>query len=407
MDARRSWGRYSDPNGVQEMAAGKGNDGKSFRYKQAVAVILLGTIAVSMGAALGPDGGIGKNLLSSCSFLCCVRGCGTEDKETGISQHLPNAPPVPRRIIPFRLFRKRKHSNTGYMKRVANKALTTYGPVLDNMYQEFRRNMHKKRDRSWEQTVSRESESLAFESYRRQCPYDWQSLEYDQRTVYENAKVNDLDKFYKDDTYRADKDGSTETLEILAEDKNTQTVVLYQLVRYPWPLINREYIYIRRRFEEGDKCYYIMKAVKGREVLPNEKPDESWTAPAFCAPACAPRRSQRVEDFDCLICFSSCKNRDGTPGACEWRQVGKEDFGIRNTLLTRAAKVAAAKSLWPFQQRLEDTFRAYSSKSYPSRRKGKKQSPALQITAGLLGWALGVWHHRRLGKGALKESNEC
>ncbi|GAB5357105.1 hypothetical protein AAMO2058_000345900 [Amorphochlora amoebiformis] len=347
----------------------------------------------------------GSNTLTS--WLCCIRGvCQAVDTDEGISQHLPMSPPRPPARLP-RIFRRRsKAGNSDYMKRVAQKAIQVYKEDLDMMYQDFRRNVNKRRDSSWEQTVSKESHSLQFESYRRPCPNDMGAIEYDQRTVYENASVSQLEKFYGDDTHRAASDGSTEHLEILAEDKATECIVIYQLVRYPWPLINREYVYVRRRFNDGDKFYYVMKAVNGRELLPNEEAEEDWRS-NLCTSVCTSARKQRVDDFTCLICFSSAKSRNGADLACEWRQMGREDFGIKNALLTRAAKVAASKSLWPFQCRLEDTFRCYATQSgrRGSRQRSKGSFNPVRPLAGAVGWVLGKAGRavQTIAEGAKKE----
>mmetsp|Transcript_5126 Transcript_5126/g.7224 ORF Transcript_5126/g.7224 Transcript_5126/m.7224 type:complete len:277 (-) Transcript_5126:101-931(-) len=243
------------------------------------------------------------------------------------------------------------------------------------MYSSFRRDLNKKRERSWELTVSQKSDSLQFESYRRVCPTDMGSVEYDQKTVYEDASVNELEEFYRDDTHRATQDGSTESLEILAEDKGSSSIVIYQLVRYPWPLVNREYVYVRRKFQDGDKFYYAMQAVNGKEVLPDEEPDDEFRPRRLCTNVCTTcRNKQRVEDFACVICFSPAKGRDGSNSAAEWRQVGRENFGIRNAMITRAAKLAAAKSLWPFQKRIEEAFRCYTKKPLSAPGKDKSQN---------------------------------
>mmetsp|Transcript_43611 Transcript_43611/g.70155 ORF Transcript_43611/g.70155 Transcript_43611/m.70155 type:complete len:275 (+) Transcript_43611:93-917(+) len=134
--------------------------------------------------------------------------------------------------------------------------------------------------------------------------------------------------------------------------------------RYPWPLINREYVYVRRRFQDGDRFYYVMQAVNGREVLPDEEPDDDYKPRRLCTSVCAPCKSkQRVEDFVCLICFSPTKCRGASSSAAEWRQFGREHFGIHNAVVARAAKLAAAKSLWPFQTRVEQAFRSYTLKT--------------------------------------------
>jgi len=117
------------------------------------------------------------------------------------------------------------------MKRMAEKAIDMYSKDLESMYEDFRRDINKERERSWELTVRQSTDSLKFESYRRVCPNDMGSVEYDQSTAYENATVQELEEFYRDDTHRATKDGSTESLEILAEDKKSNTIVIYQLVR--------------------------------------------------------------------------------------------------------------------------------------------------------------------------------
>mmetsp|Transcript_31558 Transcript_31558/g.51265 ORF Transcript_31558/g.51265 Transcript_31558/m.51265 type:complete len:424 (+) Transcript_31558:163-1434(+) len=308
-----------------------------------------------------------RNLLGSASFLdwlCSCKGICTEpDNRQGISQHMPLSPSPPARS---RLFPgpKIKRSASVYMKRMAEKAIDMYSKDLESMYEDFRRDINKERERSWELTVRQSTDSLKFESYRRVCPNDMGSVEYDQSTAYENATVQELEEFYRDDTHRATKDGSTESLEILAEDKKSNTIVIYQLVRYPWPLINREYVYVRRRFQDGDRFYYVMQAVNGREVLPDEEPDDDYKPRRLCTSVCAPCKSkQRVEDFVCLICFSPTKCRGASSSAAEWRQFGREHFGIHNAVVARAAKLAAAKSLWPFQTRVEQAFRSYTLKT--------------------------------------------
>mmetsp|Transcript_5358 Transcript_5358/g.10501 ORF Transcript_5358/g.10501 Transcript_5358/m.10501 type:complete len:430 (-) Transcript_5358:141-1430(-) len=345
--------------------------------------------AIALLSLLSPTGLEGRRVGQGC-FEWCFKGgaCGADiaAESEGISQHLPMTPSPPTRFQWLRfLRRKKKSSSSNYLKRVAEKAIQTYSTDLEQKYQEFRRDLNKRRDRSWEQTLTKESETMRCQSYRRMCPQDFGALEYDQSTVYENASVSQLDKFYRDDTHRAAQDGSTESLEILANDDNSQAIVIYQLVRYPWPLTNREYLYIRRRFTDGDKCYYIMQAVKGREVLPDEEPDDEdppWLA--RCG-GCAAQKKQRVEDFTCYICFSPAKPKEGCSEAVEWRQRGVEDFGIRNPMLTRAAKVAAAKSLWPFQIRLEGSFRRYSSTTMGGGDDRKPTGPVREVLRSV-GW---------------------
>jgi len=326
-----------------------------------------------------------------CEWLCglkapCPPSCLQSDPRVGISQHLPMGPSPKRKF--FR-FPRRKQSGSRYMQRLAEKAIPKYSQQLEAMYHQFKRDIHKKRERSWELTVRQSSPSLAFESYRRVCPKDVGSIEYDQRTMYVNATVKDLEEFYRDDTHRAVKDGSTESLEILATDKASHSIVLYQLVRYPWPLINREYVYVRRRFQDGDKFYYVMKAVNGKEVLPNEQPDDSFRPRRLCTSMCVSGGSkQRVEDFECMICFAPSKE-NGQSGV-EWRQVGRESFGIRNAMVTRAAKMAAAKSLWPFQKRLEESFRCYKDRRSFRDGRGVRIINPLRPVVRLVGWTLGT-----------------
>lgn len=173
----------------------------------------------------------------------------------------------------------------------------------------------------WERVCTKQSEQLSITSFQRPAP-GRKHMQYWTRLEYRGLPggMPSAVEYYQDMQAQADVDSTTESFRMLASDKARGVQLLYWVVRYPWPMANREYIFERSLTrDEATGAMYILSC------LPSE---EHARAYGDLIPA-AQRGYCRISEYNSLARLTRRAETDGTITIVEDRLYA-ENNGLGN-----------------------------------------------------------------------------
>lgn len=212
----------------------------------------------------------------------------------------------------------------------------------------------KDREMEWQSMMERSTPNMAYQAWRHE-PETGPTV-YRSRTVFEDATPEVVRDFFWDDEFRPKWDPMLVYFKILEECRNTGTMIVHWIKKFPFFCSDREYIIGRRIWEAGKTYYCVTKGVPYPALPKRDKP-------------------RRVELYFSSWIIRAVESRkgDGQLSACEVTLVHHEDMGIPKDV----AKLGVRHGMWGAVKKLHSGMRAYQN--------ARKSEASLSRSASLAG----------------------
>lgn len=189
---------------------------------------------------------------------------------------------------------------------------------------------------AWIQMMDRSTPTFSYQAWRRD-PQNGPP-QYRSRTVFEDATPEMVRDFFWDDEFRSKWDDMLLYSSTLERCKDTGTMVVQWVRKFPFFCSDREYIIGRRIWDAGRVFYCITKGVQYPSVPRQNKP----------------RRVDLYYSSWCIRAVES-KRGDGEMTSCEVLLFHHEDMGIPWEI----AKLGVRQGMWGAVKKIEPGLRAY------------------------------------------------
>lgn len=189
---------------------------------------------------------------------------------------------------------------------------------------------------AWIQMMDRSTPTFSYQAWRRD-PHDGPP-QYRSRTVFEDATPEMVRDFFWDDDFRSNWDDMLLFSSTLEACKDTGTMVVQWVRKFPFFCSDREYIIGRRIWDAGRVFYCVTKGVQYPSVPRQSKP----------------RRVDLYYSSWCIRAVES-KRGDGEMTSCEVLLFHHEDMGIPWEI----AKLGVRQGMWGAVKKIEPGLRAY------------------------------------------------
>eukprot|EP00252_Welwitschia_mirabilis_P011342 TRINITY_DN254_c0_g1_i2.p1 TRINITY_DN254_c0_g1~~TRINITY_DN254_c0_g1_i2.p1 ORF type:complete len:423 (+),score=53.21 TRINITY_DN254_c0_g1_i2:402-1670(+) len=188
---------------------------------------------------------------------------------------------------------------------------------------------------TWHLVMDRTTPTMTYQAWRRDPEVG--PPEYRSRTVYENITPELMRDFFWDNDFRLKWDNMLLYSKDLQVSKETGTMVIHWVRKFPFFCSDREYIIGRRIWESGRTYYCITKGVPYPSVPRVTKP-------------------RRVDLYYSSWCIRPVKAREGeAQSACEVTLFHHEDMGIPWEI----AKIGVRHGMWGTVKNIERGLYAY------------------------------------------------
>lgn len=189
---------------------------------------------------------------------------------------------------------------------------------------------------AWIQMMDRKNPSFAYQAWRRDPENG--PPQYRSRTVFEDATPEMVRDFFWDDEFRPKWDDMLLYSSTHEECRDTGTMVVQWVRKFPFFCSDREYIIGRRIWDAGRVFYCITKGVTYPSIPRRNKP-------------------RRVDLYYSSWCIRAVESRrgDGEMTACEVLLFHHEDMGIPWEI----AKLGVRQGMWGAVKKIEPGLRAY------------------------------------------------
>lgn len=188
----------------------------------------------------------------------------------------------------------------------------------------------------WIQMMDRSTPTFSYQAWRRDPENG--PPQYRSRTVFEDATPEMVRDFFWDDEFRSKWDDMLLYSSTLERCKDTGTMVVQWVRKFPFFCSDREYIIGRRIWDAGRVFYCITKGVQYPSVPRQNKP----------------RRVDLYYSSWCIRAVES-KRGDGEMTSCEVLLFHHEDMGIPWEI----AKLGVRQGMWGAVKKIEPGLRAY------------------------------------------------
>lgn len=199
----------------------------------------------------------------------------------------------------------------------------------------------------WEEISNRETEKVKSISWQHICPNG--CTEYLTRSIFEDARAEDMFAFYADDDFRLKWDRMYNSGEILEVDHSTGSDAVRWVRDYPAWCSQRDYVFGRRNWTEGSKYWTVTKAATHASRPPTNKP-------------------KRVDDYFSAWRIRQVRGRDGQMSAVEVIFMHYEDFKIQQHI----ARLGIRMGLWGVLQNLSKGFYEHAAIRAKARAAGEE-----------------------------------
>lgn len=189
---------------------------------------------------------------------------------------------------------------------------------------------------AWIQMMDRSTPTFSYQAWRRDPENG--PPQYRSRTLFEDATPEMVRDFFWDDEFRSKWDDMLLYSSTLEHCKDTGTMVVQWVRKFPFFCSDREYIIGRRIWDAGRVFYCITKGVQYPSVPRQNKP----------------RRVDLYYSSWCIRAVES-KRGDGEMTSCEVLLFHHEDMGIPWEL----AKLGVRQGMWGAVKKIEPGLRAY------------------------------------------------
>ncbi|CAH8384254.1 unnamed protein product [Eruca vesicaria subsp. sativa] len=191
---------------------------------------------------------------------------------------------------------------------------------------------------TWIQMMDRNTPTFSYQAWRRD-PQDGPP-QYRSRTVFEDATPEMVRDFFWDDDFRSKWDDMLLFSSVVESCKETGTMVVQWVRKFPFFCSDREYIIGRRIWDAGRVFYCVTKGVQYPSVPRQSKP----------------RRVDLYYSSWCIRAVES-KRGNGEMTSCEVLLFHHEDMGIPWEI----AKLGVRQGMWGAVKKIEPGLRAYQS----------------------------------------------
>ncbi|XP_010544864.1 PREDICTED: uncharacterized protein LOC104817383 [Tarenaya hassleriana] len=189
---------------------------------------------------------------------------------------------------------------------------------------------------AWIQMMDRSTPTFAYQAWRRE-PQNGPP-QYRSRTVFEDATPEMVRDFFWDDEFRAKWDDMLLYSSTHEECRDTGTMVVQWVRKFPFFCSDREYIIGRRIWDAGRVFYCVTKGVNYPAIPRRNKP----------------RRVDLYYSSWCIRAVES-RRREGEMTACEVLLFHHEDMGIPWEI----AKLGVRQGMWGAVKKIEPGLRLY------------------------------------------------
>ncbi|PRQ36353.1 putative START-like domain-containing protein [Rosa chinensis] len=190
----------------------------------------------------------------------------------------------------------------------------------------------------WQSLMEKTTPTMAYKAWRHD-PETGPTV-YCSRTVFEEATPELVRDFFWDDEFRPKWDPMLAYCKILEECRDTGTMIVHWIKKFPFFCSDREYIIGRRIWEAGKTYSCVTKGVPYPGLPKRDKP-------------------RRVEHYfsSWIIKPAESRKGDGQLSACEVTLVHYEDMGIPKDV----AKLGVRHGMWCTVKKLHSGMRGYQN----------------------------------------------
>ncbi|CAA7015061.1 unnamed protein product [Microthlaspi erraticum] len=205
---------------------------------------------------------------------------------------------------------------------------------------------------AWIQMMDRSTRTFSYQAWRRDPENG--PPQYRSRTVFEDTTPEMVRDFFWDDEFRSKWDDMLLYSSTLEACKDTGTMVVQWVRKFPFFCSDREYIIGRRIWDAGRVYYCVTKGVQYPSVPRQSKP-------------------RRVDLYYSSWCIRAVESRrgDGEMTSCEVMLFHHEDMGIPWEI----AKLGVRQGMWGAVKKIEPGLRAY----HKARAAGAGLSPSAEM----------------------------